>query len=140
MKTKILTLSFAISFLFVNCTSENVETSESFSLKTITNDLISGSNLRMSGGFTTLDQTTPNWDCGGAPTDCAPVIIIKPKDISTNRLSNYNYSEYIDSSVESAVSKGLVTKEISYNDVQDTDYVLFTDRQGDKLVYRFKQE
>lgn len=138
MKTKILVLLFATSFLFVNCTSENEQPDENFSLKKIREEIKATS--RMTGEFTTLDVNSPNWDCSGAPTDCAPVIVINPKDEGLNRMFNNDYSDYIDPSIVEAKKKGLVTEEVRFNENQNTDYVLFTDNQGDKMVYRFKQE
>ena len=141
MKTKILTLLFATSFLFVNCTSENAESNENFSLKSVTNDLISTNKVNPnnpSDTFTTVDLSSPDWSCGGEPTNCAPVIIVTGGG-GKNAAQNAEYIDFIEPSVELAYNKGLVTKQENYNAKEKVNYVMYTDEKGDKLVYRFKQ-
>ncbi len=138
MKNFILTMTlFSLVFL-QSCTNEEATgTDEFFSLKTVKDNLFtSNESHRQPDCWSTFNGDLENPDCYGPASDClCPVVL-------TNVFSQARVSQnsYINQEVLIEVDKGLISRKDVSNINQNTDYVIFEDTAGEKLVYRFQKD
>lgn len=138
MKNINLILAMFLGLFLVACSNEeSIGTNDSFSLKTVKENLFtSNENQRQPDCWSTFNGDMQNPDCGGPATDClCPVVLTN--EFSQARVSQNNY---INQELLIAVDKGLISRKDVSNSNQNTDYVIFEDTAGEKLVYRFQKD
>lgn len=121
-----------MGMLLFSCANDSSEVAEAFSLKKYKNTMDESGKMAVTK--TWYDRGGDDFGCDGAEGGCKEVIVTNG---SGNRSSN-SLESYIPSDVEDAFQKGLLTKEVRFKEKENNEYIIYTDINGEKLVYSFK--